>query len=307
MKILFMGTPDIAAVSLKQLIKDGFDVVGVVTQPDKPRGRKQILTPPETKLAAQEAGIPVYQPEKLKNGELKEVLEMLSPDLIAVVAYGKILPDYVLDYPKYGCINMHGSLLPKYRGAAPIQWAVINGDRITGVTTMKMDKGVDTGDMLLKKEIEIGKYETSEQLFERMAQLGADVLSETISHIKEITPVPQDNNAATHAPMITKEMAQIDWNKSAEEISKLICGMNSWPIAYTLYNGQTMKIYSAVVSDEVYTGENGEIKESEGKLVVKCATGGIEIKELQFAGSKRLSAAEYLRGHKMDRGTVLGK
>ncbi len=307
MKILFMGTPDIAAVSLKQLIKDGFDVVGVVTQPDKPRGRKQILTPPETKLAAQEAGIPVYQPEKLKNGELKEVLEMLSPDLIAVVAYGKILPDYVLDYPKYGCINMHGSLLPKYRGAAPIQWAVINGDRITGVTTMKMDKGVDTGDMLLKKEIEIGKYETSEQLFERMAQLGADVLSETISHIKEITPVPQDNNAATHAPMITKEMAQIDWNKSAEGISKLICGMNSWPIAYTLYNGQTMKIYSAVVSDEVYTGENGEIKESEGKLVVKCATGGIEIKELQFAGSKRLSAAEYLRGHKMDRGTVLGK
>lgn len=302
-----MGTPDIAAVSLEKLAEDKFDVVGVVTQPDKPRGRKQILTPPETKTAAEKLGLPVFQPEKLKNGELEPVLNELKPDLIAVVAYGKILPDYVLDFPKYGCINMHGSLLPKYRGAAPIQRAVINGDEVTGVTTMKMDKGVDTGDMLLKKEIKIGEYETSEELFERMAVLGAEALSETIANIENITPVPQDNEKATYAPMLSKEEAEIDWSKSAREISKLICGMNSWPIAYTHYGTETMKIYSATVSEKEYTGECGEVKCSDKGLVVKCGNGSLEITELQITGGKRLSVSDYLRGHKIPTGTVFGK
>lgn len=307
MKILFMGTPDIAAVSLKHLIAENFEIAGVVTQPDKPRGRKQILTPPETKTAAIEAGIPVFQPEKIKNGELNEILNSLKPDLIAVVAYGKILPEYVLNFPKYGCINMHGSLLPKYRGAAPIQWAVINGECVTGVTTMKMDKGLDTGDIFMSREIPIDEYETSEELFEKMAVAGAQVLAETIRNIENISPVPQDNDKATYAPIITKEMANIDWSKSAREISKLICGMNSWPVAYTQYNGQTMKIYSAVVSDKEYGGENGEIKNTEGEIIVKCGKGSLSICEMQFAGSKRMTAAAYLMGHSLETGTVLGK
>lgn len=231
----------------------------------------------------------------------------LQPDLIAVVAYGKILPDYILDFPKYGCINMHGSLLPKYRGAAPIQRAVLNGDGITGVTTIKMDKGVDTGDMLLKKEIEIGEYETAEELFDRVAVLGAETLSETIANIENITPIPQDNENATHAPMLTKEEAEIDWTRSAKEISKFVCGMNSWPIAYTQYNGRTMKIYSAIASEKEYSGECGEIKVSDENLIVKCGNGSLIISELQFAGGKRLAASDYLRGHKVDAGTVLGK
>lgn len=306
MKILFMGTPDIAAASLKYLIEKNFDVVGVVTQPDKPRGRKQILTPPEVKTAALEAGIPVFQPEKLKNGELLPVLEELSPDLIAVVAYGKLLPEYVLDFPKYGCINMHGSLLPKYRGAAPIQRAVINGDEITGVTTIKMDKGLDTGDMLLKREIRIGEYETSEELFERMALLGAEVLAETIVKINEITPVEQNGEDATYASMITKEEAEIDWSRDARTVSKLICGMNSWPVAYTKSGTQIMKIYSAHICEEEYDGKCGEVVLSDGRLVVKCGVGSLEILSLQFAGGKRLSACEYLRGHKIETGTILG-
>lgn len=307
MKILFMGTPDIAAASLERLARDNFEIVGVVTQPDKPRGRKQVLTPPETKVAALKLGLPVFQPEKIKNGELDEVLNTLKPDLIAVVAYGKILPDYVLNFPKYGCINMHGSLLPKYRGAAPIQWSVINGDKITGVTTIKMDKGVDTGDMLLKKELEIGEYETSEELFERMAQLGAQVLSETIKNIETIVPVPQDNEKATHAPMLSKEAAEIDWTKTAREISKLICGMNSWPIAYTHSGGQVIKIYSALVSEKEYSGECGEIVCSDNSLIVKCGVGSLIITELQTAGGKRMSASDYLRGHKTESGIILGR
>lgn len=307
MKILFMGTPDIAAVSLKYLIDCGKNIVGVVTQPDKPRGRKQIMTPPETKTMAINAGIPVFQPEKVKNGELMPVLEELKPDLIAVVAYGKILPEEVLNYPKYGCVNMHGSLLPKYRGAAPIQWAVINGEKITGVTTQKMDKGMDTGDILMTKQIEIGEYETSEQLFDRMAILGAEVLNETIDNIESIVPVPQNNNEATYAPMIEKDMANIDWSKSAREISKLICGMNSWPIAYTQYMGETMKIYEAIVSDEAFEGKIGEIKDIKGEIKVKCGKDVLIIKSLQFPGSKRMSAADYLRGHSINNGAVLGE
>lgn len=306
MRILFMGTPDIAAKCLETLVKSGLSVVGAVSQPDRPKGRGHKLAPTDVKIAAEAAGIPVFQPERIKSGELLPVLEELKPDLIAVVAYGKILPEYVLDYPKYGCINMHASLLPKLRGAAPIQWAVLNGDAETGVTTMLMDKGLDTGDMLMSEKLEIGEYETSEELFSRMAEVGGELLVRTIKNIGSITPEKQNDAEATYAPMITKEMAHIDWNETTAKISKLICGMNSWPLAYALYNGEAVKIISATKGDAC-AGENGEIicLEKGKGLKVKTADGSICIKELQFSGSKRMSAEDYLRGHSIEFGTVL--
>ena len=225
MRILFMGTPDFAAASLKAMTDAGLDVVGVVSQPDRPKGRGHKLVPTDVKAAALEAGIEnIYQPEKLRNGELQPVLDKLKPELIVVVAYGKILPDYIIDYPKYGCINVHASLLPKYRGAGPIQWAIINGEKVTGVTTMKMDSGLDTGDMLLKAETKIGEYETAEELFDRLAVIGGDLLLKTIDGLEKgsITPTPQNDKEHTYAPMISRETGVIDWSKSAREISKLI-------------------------------------------------------------------------------------
>ena len=206
LKIMFMGTPDIARTALKKLIDEKFLVECVVTQPDKPKGRGHKMVPTQVKEEAMLHNIDVYQPETLKNNELLPILNKYSPDIIIVVAYGKILPEYVLNFPKYGCINMHASLLPKYRGAAPIQWSILNGDEYTGVTTMKMDKGLDTGDMLISEKIKIDEYETSEELFEKMANLGADVLVKTILNIEKITPVAQNEELQTYAPMITKEM-----------------------------------------------------------------------------------------------------
>ena len=306
MKVLFMGTPDIAASCLKALCDAGIEVVGAVSQPDRPKGRGHKLAPTDVKVCAENLNIPVYQPEKLKNGELMPILEELKPELIAVVAYGKILPKYIIDYPQYGCINMHASLLPELRGAAPIQWAVINGNKKTGATTMLMDEGLDTGDMLLKEEIEIGEYETSEELFERMAKLGGELLVKTIHDIKTITPVPQEHEKHTYAPMINRDMAHIDWSKTTDEISKLICGMNSWPMAYSLYKGEPMKLVTARKGESV-EGLNGEIIGYEkGKgLQVKTQDGSIYITCAQFAGSKRMGIDEYLRGHKIEYGTVL--
>lgn len=306
MKILFMGTPDIAAECLNTLLRHKMEVIGAVSQPDRPKGRGHKLAPTAVKAAAEAAGIPVFQPEKIKSGELMPVLEELKPDIIAVVAYGKILPKYVLDYPKCGCINMHASILPKLRGAAPIQWAVINGDKETGVTTMLMDEGLDTGDMLLSKRLEIGEYETSEQLFSRIAEMGGELLAETILNIDNIEPEKQAKDGATYAPMLTKEMGHIDWSESTAKISKLICGMNSWPLAYSFYNGEVLKIISAK-KGEMAKGENGEILEFvKGKGIrVKTSDGSIYIEELQFAGGKRMSADDYLRGHNIDIGTIL--
>ncbi len=306
MRILFMGTPDIAAKCLETLLKSGLSVVGAVSQPDRPKGRGHKLASTDVKIAAEAAGIPVFQPEKIKSGELLPVLEELKPDLIAVVAYGKILPEYVLDYPKYGCINMHASLLPKLRGAAPIQWAVLSGEKETGVTTMLMDKGLDTGDMLMSEKLEIGEYETSEELFERMADKGGELLVKTIRNIENITPKKQNDAEATYAPMLTKEMAHIDWNETTAKISKLICGMNSWPLAYSFYDEDTVKIISATKGDAC-AGENGEIicLEKGKGLKVKTADGSIYIKELQFAGGKKMLAEDYLRGHSIQFGKIL--
>lgn len=302
-----MGTPDIAAVSLEKLIDEKFEIVGVVSQPDKPKGRGHKMMPTPVKVVAEENGIMVYQPEMLKNGELMPVLEELKPEVIIVVAYGKILPEYILDFPELGCINMHASLLPKLRGAAPIQWSVINGDKKTGVTTMIMEKGLDTGDMLLTKETEIGLYETSEELFDRIAVLGAELLVETLNNIENIKPIPQNHDEHTYAPMITKEMGNINWDDSSEKISKLICGMNSWPLAYTYYKGEMMKVISARLGDDEEKGQNGEILSYEkGKgLKIKCAKGTLYITRIQFAGGKKLDVDEYLKGHSIDVGEIL--
>lgn len=306
MKVLFMGTPDIAASCLTALYESGMEIVGAVSQPDRPKGRGHKLMPTEVKVKAETLGIPIYQPESLKNGQLQSILDELMPDVIAVVAYGKILPKYVLDFPKLGCVNMHVSLLPKLRGAAPIQWAVINGDKKTGVTTMLMEEGLDTGDILLQKEFEIGEYETSEELFDRMSEEGGKLLVETLRNIKNIKPTPQNHEEYTYAPMISKEMAHIDWSKPTDIISKHICGMNSWPMAFSLYNGEVMKIITARKGG-VCDGENGQIVGYEkGKgLRVKTCDGSIYIITAQFAGSKRMGIDEYLRGHEIKYGTVL--
>ena len=306
MKILFMGTPDIAAKCLKTLVKSGLTVVGAVSQPDRPKGRGHKLLPTDVKLEAEANGIPVFQPEKIKSGELMPILEELKPDMIVVVAYGKILPKYVLDFAKYGCINMHASLLPKLRGAAPVQWAVINGEKETGVTTMLMNEGLDTGDMLLSEKLEIGEYETSKELFARIAEIGGRLLVKTIENIESIVPEKQPDAAESYAPLITKEMAHIDWSMPTDKISKLICGMNDKPMAYSFYKDEQVKIISAVKGEAV-NGENGEIVGLEkGKgLRVKTPDGSIYIKELQFSGSKRMLAEDYLRGHSIDFGTIL--
>jgi len=306
MRILFMGTPDIAASCLKALIDAKMEVIGAVSQPDRPKGRGHKLMPTEVKEVALSSGIPVFQPESLKDGEFLQVLEDLKPDVIAVVAYGKILPKYIIDYPKYGCINVHASLLPKLRGAAPIQWSIINGDEKTGVTTMLMDEGLDTGDILLVEEMTIGEYETSEELFDRMAEVGGRLLVKTINEIETITPIPQEHDKHTYAPMISKEMAHIDWSKTTSEISKLICGMNSWPMAFAYYMGEPLKIISAT-KGEVVSGENGQIIrfDKEKGLQVKTSDGSIYINVAQFANSKKMTVDEYLRGHTIKFDTIL--
>lgn len=310
MRILFMGTPDFAVYSLKAMVNAGLEIAGVVSQPDKPKGRGHKLVPTEVKSAAEELGIEVYQPERLKEGQLKPVLEKLCPDMIVVAAYGKILPPYIINYPKYGCINVHASLLPKYRGAAPIQRAIMNGEKITGVTTMKMDEGLDTGDMLLKSETEIGEYETSEELFDRLAKIGGELLVKTINEIESIVPTPQDSLSLNdkkyaYAPMISKETARIDWNKPSEDVINLICAMNSWPMAYTLYEEQPLKIVKAVKADgEGAPGEILSLDKGRG-LKIACGKGCIYVREAQFFGSKRMNVEDYARGHEVKTGIIL--
>lgn len=307
MRILFMGTPDFAVPCLEKLIKDGHNIVGVLTQPDKPQGRKMKLTPPPVKELALQNNLEVYQPESLKNDAIKQLLEDKQPELIVVVAYGKILPKYVLDFPKYGCINVHGSLLPRWRGAAPIQWSIIAGDKTAGVTTMKMAEGLDTGDMLLKYETEIGQTETAGELFDRLALNGAELLHDTIEQIDSIVPEVQDESKANYAHMLDKQMAQIDWSKSNKEIDCLIRGLNPWPVALTTLNGERLKIYSA--SLENASGKAGEVLNADSKngLLVACGEGAMLLNEIQVVGGKRMNAKDYLRGHKIEVGSILGE
>lgn len=305
-----MGTPDFAVSCLERLVEKSKNVVGVVTQEDKPKGRgKKILYTPVKEYALSK-GIPVFQPNTLKDNSFENELKELNPDIIIVVAYGKILPKYILDYPKYGCVNIHASLLPKYRGAGPIQWCLINGEKKTGITAMYMNEGLDTGDMLLKKETEIGEYENCEELFLRLAVLGADVLIETIDLISkgELKPEKQDDNEATYAPMVSKETGRIDWNKPGDEIINLIRGTYVWPVAHTLYNGEILKIFSAVKGKEHSLKVPGSIcSAGKGGLEVMCGDGKtIIIKEAQFFNSKKMSIESYLNGHTIDCSTILG-
>lgn len=305
MRIVFMGTPDFAVPSLQALIDAGHDVCAVYTQPDKPQGRKQILTAPPVKTLALEHDIPVFQPNTLKNEDEQARLRELAPEVIIVVAYGKLLPKAVLDIPPHGCINVHGSLLPRWRGAAPIQWAVIAGDEMAGVTTMQMAEGLDTGDMLLTYETKVGEKETAGELFDRLAQSGAELLTQTLVKLDEITPRPQDDAQSCYAHMLDKQMAVIDWNKSAHEIDCLIRGLNPWPIALTTLSGERLKVFAA--EKAAGNGEAGTVLEADPKkgLTVACGEGALKLTEIQLVGGKRMKATDFLRGHVIEVGTKL--
>ncbi|WP_417191691.1 methionyl-tRNA formyltransferase [Agathobaculum butyriciproducens] len=305
MRIVFMGTPDFAVPSLQALIDAGHDVCAVYTQPDKPQGRKQILTAPPVKTLALEHDIPVFQPNTLKNEDEQARLRELAPEVIIVVAYGKLLPKAVLDIPPHGCINVHGSLLPRWRGAAPIQWAVIAGDEMAGVTTMQMAEGLDTGDMLLTYETKVGEKETAGELFDRLAQSGAELLIQTLVKLDEITPRPQDDAQSCYAHMLDKQMAVIDWSKSAHEIDCLIRGLNPWPIALTTLSGERLKVFAA--EKAAGNGEPGTVLEADPKkgLTVACGEGALKLTEIQMVGGKRMKATDFLRGHAIEVGTKL--
>lgn len=307
MKILFMGTPDFAVPCLEILIKNGYDVCGAVTQPDKPRGRGHKLMPPPVKVCAEENGIPVFQPESLKNEELLPVLNELKPDLAVVVAYGKILPEYILNYPKYKCVNIHASLLPKYRGAAPIQRAVIDGEKITGVTSMYMEKGLDTGDMIFKSSVEIGETETYGELHDKLSVMGAELLIKTVSAIEDgNAPREKQNDAeACYAHMISGETGHIDWKASSGEVLNLVRGMNPFPKSYTMYGDEVMKIISAERGGES-SGQCGSIRTENKKLYVTCGDGkSIVVNEIQFKGGKAMRFSDYINGHTLDESIIL--
>ncbi len=300
-----MGTPRFAVPSLRALVSAGHDVVAVVTQPDKPKGRGRRTAPPPVKCEAVSHGIQVLQPAKIRTDEFALCLEGLEPEVVCVVAYGKILPKRVLDIPPRGCINVHASLLPKYRGAAPVNWAIIRGERTTGVTTMLMDEGMDTGDILLQRQVAI-EDDDAETLAERLSHVGAELLVETLEALERgaLTPRPQDDSAATYAPMLKKEMGLIDWSRDAEEIRNLVRGLRPWPGAYTQWGEKTLKVIRAVVAQG--EGRPGEVIEASTSLVVAAGRGALRIEELQLEGSKRMGAADFLRGHRIETGTVLG-
>jgi methionyl-tRNA formyltransferase len=307
MKIVFMGTPDFAVPCLEKLIKTGHDIVGVFTQPDKPVGRKQILTPSDIKVCAEKHNIPVFTPKTLRNGAGLELLKQLEPELVVVVAYGKILPEDVLAFPKYGCINVHGSLLPKYRGAAPIQWSILNGDKITGVTTMLMDAGVDTGDILLQRETEIGENETAGELFDRLSILGAELLEETLLKLTDVglSPVKQDERKATTVTQLDKSFSPVDFNCDAHSIHNQVRGLNPWPSATFIMDGVKFKLHETRPAGRT-DKEAGTVLESKKRLVVACGNGtSVEILTLQPEGRNRMSAADYLRGHEIRQTNLL--
>ncbi|MEK6223333.1 MAG: methionyl-tRNA formyltransferase [Thermodesulfobacteriales bacterium] len=307
MKIIFMGTPEFAVPSLKALIESDHDVVAVVAQPDKPKGRGRKLAPPPTKAFAEQHNIPVLQPEKVRTQEFLSQLQNLSPDLICVTAYGKILPKNILELPRCGCVNVHASLLPKYRGAAPINWAIVRGETQSGITTMLMDEGMDTGDILLKKEIQIQDEDDAGSLSEKLSQLGAELLLETISQLQEgkLDPAKQDESLATYAPMLKKSDGEIKWDKPASELWNLIRGMNPWPGTFTTLGNKSLKIFKAKLVDS--EGSPGEVLESDpGVLRVSTGEGALEILELQLEGGKRLDTKSFLAGRKIEKGTILG-
>ncbi len=301
MRIVFMGTPDFAEASLKKLIEENFDVVGVFTQPDKPKGRGMELSFSPVKELALANALPVFQPIKMRDGTALEQIKALEPDILVVVAYGRILPDEILAVPKYGAINVHGSLLPKYRGAAPIQWAVLNGDRVTGVSTMYLASEMDTGDVIYTAETEIGEFETSGELFDRLMVMGADLLVKTLRDIENGTAprTPQDNSKASYVSQLDKSFSPIDWNKSPRSVVKWIYGLQPWPVATMEIDGQSYRVFAAEYTGNRTDKKPGQIV-SAGKegIEVACADGEtLMITQIQAPGKKRMKAADFLRGH----------
>lgn len=310
MKIIFMGTPDFAVNTLRAIIQAGHEVACVVTQPDKPRGRGKEMQFPSVKEYAVSQDLPVFQPIKIREAECVERLRTYEAELIVVVAFGQILPQVILDMPKYGCINVHASLLPKYRGAAPIQWAVINGEKTSGVTIMQMDSGLDTGDMIAKTEVALTPQETGGSLHDKLAQAGAVLCVETIEKIGNQTAVKekQDDSLSCYAKMLHKQMGNIDWTQDAEVIEKLIRGLNPWPSAYTHVNGKTIKIWKAAVREDMPDVKPGQAVRKDGaELLVQTGKGSLSLQEVQLEGKKRMLIDEFLRGRSIESGTMLTK
>lgn len=305
-----MGTPDFAVGTLEAIINAGHEVAGVVTQPDKPKGRGKNMQLTPVKEVAVARGIPVYQPVRVKEPDFIEELKKLNPEVIVVVAFGQILPKEILDMPKYGCVNVHASLLPKYRGAAPIQWAVIDGEKESGVTTMFMEEGLDTGDMLKKKIVSLEIDETGGSLHDKLAAAGADLLIETLKELEAGTAVrtKQDDTLSNYAKMLDKQLGCIDFTKPAEEIERLIRGLNPWPSAFTGIDGKTLKIWSATVINKEAEGKFGEVVEvSRDSILVKTGKDLLQLNEVQLEGKKRMEIDAFLRGYPVEVGTILSK
>ncbi|MFR4440756.1 MAG: methionyl-tRNA formyltransferase [Hungatella sp.] len=308
MRIVFMGTPDFSVPTLEALLKGGHEVIGVVTQPDRPKGRGKAVLMTPVKEKALEYGIPVYQPVKAREESFVELLRSLKPDAMVVIAFGQILPKAILDIPKYGCINIHASLLPKYRGAAPLQWVVLEGEKETGITTMMMDVGMDTGDMLEKLVVPVDKKETYGSIHDKLSVLGGELILSTLEKLEngtlERTPQPEDE--ATYTKKITKVMGDIDWTEDAAVIERYIRGLNPWPSAYTSWNGKTLKIWDADVLEQEYSGEPGEIiKVEKDGVLVKTGKDTLVLREVQLEGKKRMEIQAFLRGYQLSHGTIL--
>ena len=305
MNVVFMGTPDFAVPSLENIAKV-HNVQAVFTQPDKPVGRKMVLTPPDVKVCAEKLGIPVYQPVKLKDSDSYEIIKELNPDVIVVVAYGQILPENILNIPKYGCINVHGSLLPKYRGAAPIQWSVLNGDKVTGVTTMYMEKGLDTGDILETKEYEIGINDTAGEVFDTLAEMGGKLILDTLEKAEkgQLHPIKQDDSKSSYAKMLDKSMCNIDFSKTNLQVHNQVRGLSPWPVASTKINGKVLKIFETRLAEG--KGKPGEILNT-NPLTIACGEGAVVVNTVQLQGKKKMDSKAFLQGHKLEKGTVIGE
>lgn len=306
MNIVFMGTPDFAVPCLQKLLDAGYPVTGVFTQPDKPKGRGYKLVPPPVKELAMAHDIPVFQPASLRNDEAYELLKNCAPDLIVVVAYGKILPKRVLELPQYGCINVHASLLPRYRGAGPIQWAILNGESETGITTMYMGEGLDTGDMLEQVKTPIGENETADELYTRLSKMGAETLLVTLQKLEAdaLLRTPQDDSLSCYAPILDKSLCPLDFNKTARELHNQIRGLSSWPAATTTYKGKRLKVYeSRLVS---MSGQPGEILDTK-RFIVACKEGALQLVSVQYEGGRRMDGDAFLRGRPPVPGEKLGE
>ncbi len=308
MKVIFMGTPDFSVGTLEALVEAGHEVVLAVTQPDKPKGRGKEMQFTPVKECALKYHIPVFQPRRVREADCIEELRKYNADIMVVVAFGQILPKEILEMTPYGCVNVHASLLPKYRGAAPIQWSIIDGEKVTGVTTMQMDEGLDTGDMLLKTEIPIEAKETGGSLHDKLAEAGAKLCVETLKALqsKDVTPIPQGETTTAYAKMLNKQLGNIDWNQSAVAIERLIRGLNPWPSAYTGWNGKIMKIWDSEVVEGISKEKPGTIvKVEKDAFYVQTGEGFLKVCELQIPGKKKMDVGAFLRGYQVKTGELL--